>query len=64
MNKPFSMDYVVGLTLKHMRKSIDTSVRKTVARIAEFDGNTEMSQEVFKTLAMLQTIRKQLDNLQ
>lgn len=64
MDKPFSMDYVVSLTLKHMRKSIDTSIRKTVARIAEFDGNTEMSQEVFKTLATLQTIRKQLDNLQ
>ena len=64
MDKPFSMDYVVGLTLKNMRKSIDTSIRKTVARIAEFDGNTEMSQEVFKTLVMLQTIRKQLDNLQ
>ena len=53
MDKPFSMDYVVGLTYKHMRKSVDTSIRKTVARIAEFDGNPEMSQEVFKTLVML-----------
>jgi hypothetical protein len=63
MDKPFSMDYVVGLTLKHMQKSIDTSIRKTVARIAEFDGNTEKSQEVFNTLAMLHTIRKKLENL-
>ena len=62
--KPFSLDYVLGTTSKHMRKSIDISIRKTVDRIADFDGNLEKSQEVFKTLAMLHTLKKQVDNFQ
>ena len=55
------MEYVLRTTVKHMRKSIDTSIKKTFERIQEFDGNQEKSQEVFKTLASLHSMRKGLD---
>jgi hypothetical protein len=62
--KPFSMGYVLRTTAKHMRKSIDISIRKTFERISEFADNQEKSQEIFKTLAVLHTSRKQLDDFQ
>ncbi len=62
--KPFNMSYVLRTTAKHMRKSIDISIRKTFERVSEFSENQEKSQEVFKTLAFLHTMRKQLDDFQ
>jgi hypothetical protein len=38
-SKPFSKAFVLRVTAKHMRKSIDISIRKTFERIAEFDCN-------------------------
>lgn len=62
--RPFSMGYVLRTTAKHMRKSIDISIRKTFERVSDFAGNQDKSQEVFKTLAFLHTMRKQLDDFQ
>lgn len=62
--KPFSMGYVLRTTAKHMRKSIDISIRKTFERVSEFEGNQEKSAEVFGTLAELHAMRKQLDDFQ
>lgn len=62
-NKPFSMSYVLRTTAKHMRKSIDISIRKTFERMPEFD-NTEKSREVLETLSTLHQMRKQLDDFQ
>ncbi len=62
--KPFSMGYVLRTTAKHMRKSIDISIRKTFERMPEFATNPAKSQEVFQTLAFLHTMRKQLDDFQ
>ena len=62
--KPFSMGYVLRTTAKHMRKSVDISIRKTFERVAEFDGKKEKSQEVFQTLSALHQLRKQLDDFQ
>jgi len=62
--KPFSQGYVLRTTAKHMRKSIDISIRKTFDRIAEFGDNQPKSEEVFKTLAVLHTLRKQVDDFQ
>lgn len=58
------MGYVLRTTAKHMRKSIDISIRKTFERVPEFANEQEKSQEVFKTLAFLHTMRKQLDDFQ
>lgn len=63
-SKPFSMGYVLRTTAKHMRKSIDISIRKTFDRVGEFSNDREKSQEVFKTLATLHAMRKQLDDFQ
>jgi len=62
--KPFSQGYVLRTTAKHMRKSIDISIRKTFERVPEFATDQAKSQEVFKTLAFLHTMRKQLDDFQ
>jgi gas vesicle protein len=63
-SKPFSQGYVLRTTAKHMRKSIDISIRKTFERIKEFADNQEKSQEVFKTLSQLHSLRKQVDDFQ
>lgn len=64
-SKPFSMGYVLRTTAKHMRKSIDISIRKTFERAGEFNGiNEEKSQEVMKTLLVLHAMRKQIDDFQ
>ena len=62
--KPFSQSYVMSMTVKHMRRDLDVSIRKTFERIAEFDGNRDKSEEVFKTLASLHGLRKALDEFQ
>jgi hypothetical protein len=63
-SKPFSMGYVLRTTAKHMRKSIDISIRKTFERVEEFAEDQEKSKEVFQTLSFLHTMRKQLDDFQ
>ena len=62
--KPFSMGYVLRTTAKHMRKSIDISIRKTFERVSEFADNRDKSEEVFKTLSFLHKMRKDLDDFQ
>lgn len=62
--KPFSMGYVLRITAKHMRKSIDISIRKTFERVPEFAEDPLKSEEIFKTLSFLHTMRKQLDDFQ
>lgn len=62
--KPFSKGYVLRTTAKHMRKSIDISIRKTFDRFPEFAGDELKSKELFETLAQLHAMRKQLDEFQ
>jgi hypothetical protein len=63
-DKPFSKGYVLRTTAKHMRKSIDISIRKTFERVEEFADDKEKSTEVFETLSHLHNMRKQLDDFQ
>jgi hypothetical protein len=62
--KPFSMGYALRTTTKYMRKAIDISIRKTLDRLPEFVEDQAKSQEVFKTLAHLHSMRKELDKFQ
>ena len=64
IEKPFGRGFVLRTTAKHIRKSIDISIRKTFERIAEFDGNQEKSKEIFSTLTLLHAMKKQLDDFQ
>lgn len=63
-SKPFSQGYVLRTTAKHVFKSIDISIRKTFERIAEFDGNKEKSEELFKTLSALHAMRQTMEEFQ
>lgn len=58
--KPFSESYVIALTSKHCKLAVDTSIERTLARIADFDGNREKSEEIFKTLARLQALKNSI----
>jgi len=58
------MGYVLRTTAKHMRKSIDISIRKTFERVSEFKEDRTKSEEVFRTLSFLHTMRKELDDFQ
>jgi len=62
-SKPFDMRFVLKVTVKHMQKCIDNSLAKTFNRINEFEGDHEKSTEIFKTLAMLHSMRNQLDSI-
>jgi len=62
--KPFSMGYVLHITAKHMRKSIDVSIRKTFERLPEFQGDQAKGEEIFMTLSCLHQMRKQIDDFQ
>ena len=51
--RPFTRAYVMYVTTWHMLNSVEHSIRKTFARIGEFDGQREKSEEVFQTLVAL-----------
>jgi predicted KAP-like P-loop ATPase len=60
--KPFSQQYVLATTVKHVKRSIETSIRKTMDRMNEFEGDHLKSNEIFKTLTILQAMKKQVDS--
>ena len=52
-NKPFNKYYVLRITSLHIKKSVDTSIRKTYDRLQDVDNKVE----VFETLDILHKIR-------
>jgi hypothetical protein len=58
------MEYVIRTTVKHIRKSVDISIKKTLERIAEFDNDKTKSDEIFKTLAKLHTLKKDVEDFE
>lgn len=74
---PFDSKFVLRITLRNihpqlkrvqtavdaMRESIDKSIDITLSRMPEFEGNIEKSNEIFKALADLHALRKQVDSL-
>jgi hypothetical protein len=61
-NKPFSLDYVINATKKHMLKSVDISIKKTIERIQEFSNDPEKSKEIFETLSHLDSMKRSLSD--
>lgn len=59
--RPFSKEYVLRTTNKQMRKAVEVSIQKTLARVAEFEGNSAMSMEILTTLSTLDAMKKVLD---
>lgn len=59
--KPFSREYVLRTTARHMLKAVDTSINKTMARMQEFEGNPEMAQELLRTLSDLNALKARIN---
>jgi hypothetical protein len=64
MDKPFSKSFVMRTTFRHMRRSVDISIRKSFERFQDFDQNSKVGQEIMETLSLLHTVRKMLDDFQ
>jgi hypothetical protein len=64
MDKPFSKSFVMRTTFRHMRRSVDISIRKSFERFQDFDQNSKAGAEIMETLSVLHTVRKMLDDFQ
>jgi len=63
-DKPFSKSFVMRTTFKHMRRSVDISIRKTFERFQDFDNDNEVGKDIMETLSVLHSVRKILDDFQ
>jgi len=63
-NPPFSKSFVLKTTSRHMRRSVDISIRKSYDRMSDFPGDSTKKQEIFETLDVLHKMRKLLDDFQ
>jgi hypothetical protein len=61
---PFSGAFVMKTTFRHMRRSVDISIRKSFERFKDFEKNSEMGTEIMATLSNLHTVRKWMDDFQ
>jgi hypothetical protein len=64
MDKPFSKAFVMRTTFRHMRRSVDISIRKSFERFKDFDNDSATGREIMETLSVLHTVRKMLDDFQ
>ena len=60
MKPPFSMSYVLAETYRHLHRSIDISVQKTLSRLADFEDEPEKVKEIMLTLTNLNRLSKVL----
>jgi len=64
MDKPFSKSFVMRTTFRHMRRSVDISIRKSFERFKDFDEGSKEGKDCLETLSVLHTVRKMLDDFQ
>ena len=60
LKKAFNKFYVLRITSMHIKKAIDTSIRKTYDRL----NDVENKQEVFETLDVLHKVRKLMEDFE
>jgi hypothetical protein len=61
---PFSKSFVMKTTFRHMRRSVDISIRKSFERFQDFDKDSDIGRDIMETLSVLHTVRKVLDDFQ
>jgi hypothetical protein len=61
---PFSRSFVMKTTLRHMKRSIDISIRKSFERLKDFENNSETGTEILGTLSNLHTLQRMLEDFQ
>ena len=59
-DKPFNKFYVLRITSLHIKKAIDTSIRKTYDRMKDVENKAE----VFETLDVLHQVRKLMEDFE
>jgi len=64
MDKPFSKAFVMRTTFRHMRRSVDISIRKSFERFKDFDNDSSTGRDIMETLSVLHSVRKLLDDFQ
>jgi len=64
MDKPFSKSFVMRTTFRHMRRSVDISIRKSFERFQDFENDSATGKEIMETLSVLHTVRKMMDDFQ
>jgi hypothetical protein len=63
-DKPFSKAFVMRTTFRHMRRSVDISIRKSFERFKDFKEDSREGRDCLETLSVLHTVRKMLDDFQ
>jgi hypothetical protein len=63
MSKPYSSEYVIRETLRHMQQSIAISTQKTITRIPEFAEDPAKLKEVMDTLASLSRLNQLIESI-
>jgi len=63
-DKPFSKTFVMRTTFRHMRRSVDISIRKSFERFQDFKEGSKEGRECLETLSVLHKVRKLLDDFQ
>jgi hypothetical protein len=58
---PFDRQYVMRTTFRHMIKSINISIDKTVSRMKDFTDDHVKNAELLSTLSDLHAVRKSLE---
>ena len=48
--KPFSKTFVMRTTFRHMRRSVDISIRKSFERFQDFENESAMGQGIMQPL--------------
>ena len=61
MNKPFSQDYVLRTTAKHMKRAVERSIDITLHRLPEFSDAPAKAREAFETLGRLHRMKKDVE---
>ena len=51
-------------TFRHMRRSVDISIRKSFERFQDFENDSDTGKEIMETLSVLHTVRKIMDDFQ
>ena len=63
MSKPFTKEHVIRETLKHMQRSVAISTQKTLARMPEFQDDSENLVEVMSALSDLGRLNNLIDEI-
>jgi len=63
-DKPFSKSFVMRTTFRHMRRSVDISIRKSFERFGDFKEGSHEGKDCLETLSVLHQVRKILDDFQ